>query len=275
MFEKESNNSFPPSSPQINPSYPSVEKVRDEIFQTLKGIIFATFCPALANWMAIHYSGSRYFSVFCGLGDLSAAYHLVSISALIVLSDFFFFYYHRVGHVFRPFWESHKPHHSFFNPTPFAVIADDWSDQFFRSLPLVVVPFFMPASIDLLFYMYAVCFYCYGAFLHLGHEMPWLSAHNPLLNTSFHHYCHHAKSSMNQPFNCGFVFKVWDDLFRSQYPREKCFCVECREAKGELRTREQFDKLVIPDYGRLLTFKLWREKLPSYLLAFFEDEENL
>jgi lathosterol oxidase len=33
----------------------------------------------------------------------------------------------------------HKHHHIFFNPTPFAVIADEWMDQFIRSLPMVVL----------------------------------------------------------------------------------------------------------------------------------------
>ena len=34
------------------------------------------------------------------------------------------------------------------------------------------------------------------------------------INTSFQHYCHHAKSLMNKPYHCGFFFKIWDQVGR-------------------------------------------------------------
>ena len=33
----------------------------------------------------------------------------------------------------------HKHHHVFHNPTPFAVIADEWMDEFIRSMPMVIL----------------------------------------------------------------------------------------------------------------------------------------
>lgn len=33
----------------------------------------------------------------------------------------------------------HKHHHVFYNPTPFAVIADEWMDQFIRSMPMIIL----------------------------------------------------------------------------------------------------------------------------------------
>jgi lathosterol oxidase len=43
----------------------------------------------------------------------------------------------------------------------------------------------MPVNIDLLFAMYGFVFYFYGVYLHSGYEIPGLSAHNPIINTSF------------------------------------------------------------------------------------------
>jgi hypothetical protein len=31
-----------------------------------------------------------------------------------------------LGHCYERFWAVHKHHHAFFNPTPFAVIADEY-----------------------------------------------------------------------------------------------------------------------------------------------------
>lgn len=57
--------------------------------------------------------------------------------------------------------------------------------KFFRSMPLLVIPLLIPTNIDMLFFIYATFFYFYGVYLHSGHELPGLSAHNPVLNTSF------------------------------------------------------------------------------------------
>jgi sterol desaturase/sphingolipid hydroxylase (fatty acid hydroxylase superfamily) len=44
-------------------------------------------------------------------------------------SDVWEFTYHYIGHVTVFGWDQHKPHHVFFNLSPFAVIADEALDQ--------------------------------------------------------------------------------------------------------------------------------------------------
>jgi lathosterol oxidase len=83
----------------------------------------------------------------------------------------------------------------FYNPTPFAVIADEYLDQFVRTLPLVILPLALPINMDLMFLIYSTLFYGYGVYLHWGHESSLLSAHNPIFNTAYHHYIHHAVSA--------------------------------------------------------------------------------
>ena len=65
---------------------------------------------------------------------------------------------------------------------------------------------------DVMFFTYGAFFYAYGVYLHWGYESPLLSAHNPIFNTAFQHYCHHAKAILNKPYHCGFFFKIWDQL---------------------------------------------------------------
>ena len=48
----------------------------------------------------------------------------------------------------------------------------------------------------------------------------------------------------------------WPKLFDCTYPDEKCFCSECSRAKGE-RTLDEFNKITIPDYSKLLTPTIW------------------
>ena len=86
----------------------------------------------------------------------------------------------------------------FYNPSPFAVIADEYLDQFVRTLPMVILPYVMPINMDLLFAIFATLFYAYGVYLHWGYESKYLTAHNPVFNTAYHHYMHHAVSAKNR-----------------------------------------------------------------------------
>ena len=240
-----------------NPRFPSPEKVRDEIVQMLKGMSSAALCPAASLWLAARGKNQAY----CGLEGSTPAssgwgYIVGTFLLTMIVSDFWSFFYHRLGHVYPLFWTQHKHHHVFFNPSPFAVIADEYLDQFLRATPLLVFPLLLPVNMDMLFFQYGLFFYAYGVYLHWGFEVDALSAHNPIINTAFQHYCHHAKSIIGKPYHCGFFFKCWDQLFGCTYDMP-CFCAACACAKGG-RSREAFAKLgAVPDYALLLSPKFW------------------
>ncbi|CAF3326689.1 unnamed protein product [Rotaria socialis] len=235
-----------------NPKYPPAVGVRTEIILMLKGLLSATFCPALTLYLM----GRQKLHGYCGVGEYGWGYLVISFFIIWLSTDFFEFFYHRMGHTIDTCWNIHKSHHQFFNPTPFAVIADEYLDQFVRALPLLILPALIPVNMDLLFFQFATFFYGYGIYLHWGHEFSYPDAHHPIINTSFQHYLHHAISIKNQPYHTGFYFKIWDQLFGSVYPREKCFCIKCQKEKGQ-RTHDEFEKLEKPDYSILLNWNFW------------------
>lgn len=237
-----------------NPEFPPATLVRREVLQMLKGIYTATFCPALA----LHLVNAGWSKAYGGLGGHSVGYLVFTFFVVWIGSDFYEFAYHRMGHSFSFWWKQHKGHHVFFNPSPFAVIADDHVDQFIRSAPLLFLPMLMPINMDLLFFTYGAFFYGYGVYLHWGFEHRLLDAHHPWINTAFQHYVHHAKSTLNRPMHTGFFFKLWDQLAGSLYKAgpEECLCAKCSMARGE-RTREAFEALEKPDYSVLLKPSFW------------------
>lgn len=87
--------------------------------------------------------------------------------------------------------------------------------------------------------------------------MDWLDAHNPIINTSFQHYLHHAISTCSKPYHTGFFFKCWDQMFGTTYPKE-CFCAKCQVKQGK-RTREAFAKVKFYDYSPLLQPSFWKQ----------------
>jgi sterol desaturase/sphingolipid hydroxylase (fatty acid hydroxylase superfamily) len=57
-----------------------------------------------------------------------------------------------MGHTLDLFWNVHKSHHQFYNPSPFSVIAEDYIDQIIGASPLLFIPAIVPINIDLLFF---------------------------------------------------------------------------------------------------------------------------
>jgi len=239
---------------KINPRFPSPEDVRLEIQQTLKGIVAAAFAPALSLYLSQH--GMSY--AYCGVGHLGWGYMLLSFLACWILADLFEFSYHYLGHSVSFMWQVHRHHHRFYNPSPFSVIADEPMDQFVRALPMVLFPLVMPVNMDMLFTQFGFFFYAYGVYLHWGYEFENLDAHHSWINTSYHHYAHHALSIKNKPYHTGFYIQLWDKLAGSTL--EKCRCSKCARAKGE-RSIEAWQKVEKPDYSPLLSPWFWLEQV--------------
>ena len=90
-----------------NPIYPPPSTVRSEIIQMLKGLVAATLCPALSLWLSQHGHSQAY----CGMDGHSVSYHILTFFAIWLGTDFWSFYYHRLGHTYDFFWNQHRHHH--------------------------------------------------------------------------------------------------------------------------------------------------------------------
>lgn len=239
---------------KTNPRYPSPAKVRDEALMSFKGVCIATLAPALSLYMAKHGLSQAY----CGIDEQHPLGEtVVQFLGLLLVTDFYEWGYHNLGHRFTALWQQHRSHHTFANPTPFSVVADDVFDQVVRSAPMLLFTLVMPVNVDVLFVTWAVLFYAYGVFLHCGYESPFyaLGAHQPVLNVSYHHHLHHALATNQRAFHTGFFFQVWDRMTDSTYKGE-CFCCECQHKQGK-RTEEEFKQVVIPDYSVLTSPAFW------------------
>lgn len=240
-----------------NPKFPPADKIRKEILQTAKCLSLSTLLPALS----IYLTAQGQSQAFCGWGGRSLSWHVASAVLMFVGSDFFEWSYHMLGHKISFLWAQHKSHHAFFNPSPFAVVADEAIDQIVRSTPLFAFPLLMPTNMDVLFTMFALFFYAYGVYLHCGYELAWPDAHHPFINTSYQHYLHHAVGASGKPAHTGFFVKIWDqlaggDLTAEMLQNGSCTCAKCCRARGE-RSLEAWQKVEKPDYSPLFKLGFW------------------
>ena len=254
---------------KLNPEFPTPQKVRLEIRQMLKSLLAATLVPALTLILSQEkYKHLGLAKAYCGYapaegvevpwGLSAGAYLVAQFLVFWVVSDFFEWAYHQVGHRFSFTWAIHRHHHVFYNPSPFSVISDEWADQLVRTSPLLFIPMALPTNIDLLFAQFALLFYAYGVYLHWGYETPLISAHNPIINGSYEHYYHHAFSGGSTPIFTGFFFKCWDQMVGTVATGE-CVCTVCEIKRGK-RSPEAWKKVVVPDYSVLLSTAFWAER---------------
>ena len=264
---------------KINPQFPSALKVREEILVMMQGLIFSTICPSLSIYLTKNNWGYGYCDV-----DSSTGGWIWIISSFFIVwlfTDFYEWFYHWCGHKYQLMWSLHKGHHCFYNPTPFAVIADNPIDQFFRSAPLLFFPMIFPVNIELVFGMFSLLFFFNGLIQHSGYEIYLLElfgidGHSKYFLTSYHHYLHHAKSSVHSPLYNGQLLQLWDHIAGSATyiaPANKsrvsnppssddilqsCLCSKCARKKG-LRSELEWTKISAtkPDYSELVSLTFW------------------
>ena len=107
---------------KLNPAYPSPATVRHEIVQMLKSLMAATLVPACTLLV----SQERFRSLglaqaYCGLepgpgmtiplGLSPGTYLVAQFLVFWVVSDFYEWAYHQVGHRFSWCWAIHRHHH--------------------------------------------------------------------------------------------------------------------------------------------------------------------
>merc|ERR1719220_3146212 len=120
----------------------------------------AAICPAAALWFYAQGDASPLKQYgYCGTTPIYGwKYNLFTFFTVWIVSDFWEFFYHRIGHTFPFMWRWYRHHHVFFNPTPFSVVADEFVDQFFRALPMVLFPCVMPMNLDILWFTFLLLF---------------------------------------------------------------------------------------------------------------------
>eukprot|EP00933_Yihiella_yeosuensis_P050891 TRINITY_DN48696_c0_g1_i1.p1 TRINITY_DN48696_c0_g1~~TRINITY_DN48696_c0_g1_i1.p1 ORF type:complete len:299 (+),score=53.10 TRINITY_DN48696_c0_g1_i1:181-1077(+) len=240
-----------------NPKYPKPEQVKREVLLTLKCVALTTICPTLS----LHLRHTGLSKAYCGWGGYSILEHVLAAFCIVVATDFFEWGYHYLGHIVPSLWKGHKSHHRFYNPSPFAVIADEAVDQLVRASPMLVFPMIAPVNMDVLFGIYTLILYFYGVYLHCGYELEWPDAHHPWINSSFQHYIHHAVGAVGKPVHTGFFVKFWDLLVDGDYTADmlkegKCSCSKCARKRGE-RSLEEWEKVEKVDYSVLLKPEFW------------------
>ena len=185
--------------------------------ETLNNVVLA-LSHAVADgiaWLAV--LGLFYWLYRHRLFDIPMTWW--SVLGLVVLQDFFYYWFHRASHRIRWMWASHVTHHSSETMNLATALRQSVtypiSGMWIFWLPLAWIGF-KPEHVVL---VVAVSL-GYQFFVHTEsvRRLPrWVEA---VFNTPSHHRVHHARNAQYIDRNYAGVFVVWDKLFGSFEPED-------------------------------------------------------
>jgi len=230
-----------------NKNFPSVEAVRTEILGSIGACMVFSVYFLLPLYLPLKgYRIAGYFDLRNGV------WHEVKVIMLLTVAlDYLHWLFHHLQHTWARWYNSHKYHHRFFNPTPFSAFADNWDDVIFLSAQ-TLTPLFIPQNVFIAHASQFLFFATYSIYLHAGFcDHP----HQKVFNTGYFHFLHHKKSVGKDHFHSGYFLQLWDRLAGTCVDyEERCECPEC-DAKAGNRTREHYEAIVKPDYSRLFDMR--------------------
>lgn len=169
----------------------------DEIACSLKNVFVIGF---IAAWPVTNYRLGLEVSLKWSLADTgdSLLAALLKLLLAFVAGDAFFYWQHRLFHT-RHFYLFHKLHHSFTNPSPFAIFAVHPVESLSLYFPIWTHSWpwlnqWAPLYVGLFGFLG-----CFIMYIHSDLELPWLDAVFSRLGlvTAGSHNAHHKYSRIN------------------------------------------------------------------------------
>jgi Delta7-sterol 5-desaturase len=190
---------------KIQQRFPTNKQIRMEIFYSLNStVVFGLFVVLILELRKIGYT-----LIYSDLEKYGYVYLFVSLVAMILLHDAYFYWMHRLLH--RPKWFSqiHYLHHQSHNPTPWASFSFQPVEAILEFAILPIAVFIMPLH-PMVLLTWSLWMITWNVVGHLGYEIfpkrfsksIWFN----WLNTSTHHNRHHSHSNGNY----GLYFNFWD-----------------------------------------------------------------
>jgi sterol desaturase/sphingolipid hydroxylase (fatty acid hydroxylase superfamily) len=209
---------------------PRARQVRGEVLDGVLSMSMVMFAVAVAFWCSLR----GYNQLYAEPGAYGYWYMPVSIFFVFVTMEVFEWAFHWACHRSPLLWKIHKHHHSYSNPTPFGVMADQPIDMLIKASPILWIPLLFPIWDVALIATFASMNFLYGTYLHAGFDPPWMpSPHSRYLVSAWHHNEHHSGSV---DYNYGFFTGFMDIAFGTRMtPDEKARrrpnyrCTACRE----------------------------------------------
>jgi sterol desaturase/sphingolipid hydroxylase (fatty acid hydroxylase superfamily) len=229
-----------------------------------------------STWVAVGRVALSFIPVgFVGMGlqlawrhrafdvQLSAAWQVL---LFVVLHDFFFYWFHRLGHQVRWLWASHQVHHSPRQMNFSVAYRLSWSDKLSANalvfMPLVWLGF-SPAAV-----LITLAFNSIWQFWFHTELIPKLGWLELVFNTPSHHRVHHGCNTQYLDKNFGGIFIVFDKWFGTYQCEDSAIAIRYGLVEQEADSYNPF-VIAFAGWVGLLRDLRWVRRASDLPKAFF------
>lgn len=182
-----------------------------------------------------------------------------------VVSDFFFYWYHRALHVIPVLWAHHKLHHMDPALDAITVARQNWIEVFMAAIA-IVTPMMLLFKIDTLdVWSYGILSgivaTVFSTLLVIGHmNVRWgAGAASLLWCTPQIHRIHHSRLPEHRDKNFAFSLPLWDKIFGTYYaPARDEYPPTGVDGETEIRTFWECQTFTMKQWWRM--FAAWRAR---------------
>jgi len=209
--------------------------------QYLNEILFGLlyfWCAAIFTAIVSILSASVYSKLYTNISGIGVIYYVVSIIAMILIHDFWFYIYHRILHTPFLYKYVHCIHHISTKTTMLTPIQMSPIEIVISALFLNGFTFIVPLHVSVPFIV-AGAASLKSITSHCGYELyPEAVCDRPILRwitAVSHHDLHHSHVGCNFAFN----FRWWDRFFGTEHPDYVATVRRCHERSRRIRESQK------------------------------------
>lgn len=199
---------------RIQRAFPPAHRVRMEILYSLSTFLIFAGMGLFSAWLQRNGFGRLYMDI----DAYPVWWFFVSIVAMLLLHDVWFYWSHRFMHLKAIFPLVHKVHHLSNNPTPWGAFSFHPIEAVIEGMILPLIIVVMPVNFWALM-IFLLLMTVMNVTGHLGYELfpsgftRW--GLTKWSNTSTHHNMHHRLVKCNY----GLYFNIWDRIMGTNHEK--------------------------------------------------------
>jgi alkylglycerol monooxygenase len=141
---------------------------------------------------------------------------------LLLIQDFVFYWFHRIGHTLNIFWAAHMPHHSSEEMNLSVGVRASFTQRLFQFLFFDWVLVLMGFSPDMVYAVAGIhLLIAYWHHTRLINKLGWIEK---VFVTPSHHRVHHGVNPQYLDKNFSEFLIIWDRMFGTYAPEEEEVC---------------------------------------------------
>lgn len=216
---------------RIQEKFPEPSMIRMEIGWSLSTFAIFGAMAILIGWM----QSKGWTLIYLHFNDYPAWWFWLSIPAMLLLHDTWFYWSHRFMHLKKVFPLVHRIHHLSNNPTPWAAFSFHPIEAVIEAGILPLIALLIPAH-PVAILIFLVIMTIMNVVGHLGYELlpsgftKWYITR--MSNTSTHHNMHHRLVKCNY----GLYFNIWDRIMGTNHEK---YHEQFEEITAKRKTKNQ------------------------------------